>query len=103
MISEIITMCKLLLVNPATSAAGERLFSPGRRQKTWLHPTMTHIRFGNLKILNTHKQNTDKLCLMDVANEFAAVNENRKNNFGIFKESDTVASAGFNLEVSLFG
>ena len=40
-------------------------------------------------MLNTHKQTTDKLCLIDVTNEFAALNKNRKNNFGTFKESDT--------------
>ena len=110
MISEIITICKLLLVNPATSAAGERSFSSARRLKTWLRSTMTQTRFSNLTILNTHKQRTDKLCLIDVANEFAALNENRKSNFGTFKESDlkmsewhsSVASVGFSLEVSLF-
>lgn len=36
MIGELITICKLLLVNPATSANGERLFSTARRIKTWL-------------------------------------------------------------------
>ena len=30
----------------------------------------------------------DKLCLVAVANEFAALNDNRKDNFGTFKESD---------------
>ena len=30
----------------------------------------------NLTILNAHKQRTDKLSLIDVANEFAALNEN---------------------------
>ena len=30
MIKEVITLCKLILVNPATSAAGERSFSTGR-------------------------------------------------------------------------
>ena len=39
-------------------------------------------------VLNTHKQRTDKLCLIDVANELAALTDNRKNNFGTFKESD---------------
>ena len=110
MITEIITLCKLLLVNPATSAAGERSFSSARRLKTWLRSTMTQTRFSNLTILNTHKQRTDKLCLIDVANEFAALNENRKSNFGTFKESDlkmsgwhsSVSSVGFSLEVCLF-
>ena len=87
MITEIITLCKLLLVNPATSAAGERCFSSDRRLKTWLRSMMTQTRFSNLRILNTHKQITDKLCLIDVANEFAALHENRKTNFGTFKES----------------
>ena len=88
MISEIITICNLLLVNPATSAAGERSFSSARRLKTWLRSTMTQTRFSNLTILNTHKQRTDNLCLIDIANEFTALNDNRRKNFGTFKESD---------------
>ena len=78
MITEIITLCKLLLVNPATSAAGERSFSSARRLKTWLRSTMTQARFSNLTILNTHKQRTDKVCLIEVPNEFAALNEIEK-------------------------
>ena len=88
MISEIITICNLLLVNPATSAAGERSFSSARRLKTWLRSTMTQTRFSNLTILNTHKQRTDNLCLIDIANEFTALNDNRRKNFGTLKESD---------------
>ena len=41
MINEIISVCRLLLVNLATSASGERLFSTTRRLKTWLCSTMT--------------------------------------------------------------
>ena len=41
MINEVITVCKLILVDPATSAAGERSFSTARRLKTWLRLTMT--------------------------------------------------------------
>ena len=84
MITEIITLCKLL----ASSAAGERSFTSARRLKTWLRSTMTQTRFSNLTILNTHKQRTDKLCLIDVANEFSALNENLKSHFGTFKECD---------------
>ena len=36
MINEFISVCKFVLVNPATSASGERLFSSVRRLKTWL-------------------------------------------------------------------
>ena len=41
MINDVITVCKLMLVDPATSAAGERSFSTARRLKTWLRLTMT--------------------------------------------------------------
>ena len=41
MINKVITVCKLILVDPATSAAGERSFSTARRLKTWLRLTMT--------------------------------------------------------------
>lgn len=88
MISEIITICKLILVNPATSAAGERSFSAVQRLKTWLRSTMTQARFSNLTILNANKQRTDKLCLISVANEFVTCRDKRKRNFGTLKESD---------------
>ena len=32
----VVTLCKLIHVNPATSASGERSFSTARRVKTWL-------------------------------------------------------------------
>ena len=41
MINLVITVCKLILVDPATSVAGERSFSTARRLKTWLRLTMT--------------------------------------------------------------
>ena len=51
MISEIITKCKLLLVNLATRAAGERSFRSSRRLKTWLRSMMTQTGSSNLTIL----------------------------------------------------
>ena len=39
MINEVIAVCKLILVNPATSVAGERSFSTARRFKIWLRST----------------------------------------------------------------
>ena len=36
----------------------------------------TQTRFSNRTILNAHKQRTDKLCLVAVANEFVALNDN---------------------------
>ena len=87
MINEDITVCKLILVNPATSAAGERSFSTARGLKTCLRSTMIQERFINLTILNSHKERTDTLSLLDITNEFTDRNSNRKRNVGIFKES----------------
>ena len=50
--------------------------------------TQTRFSTGNLTILNTHKQRTDKFCLVGVTNEFVALNDNRKGNFGTFRKSD---------------
>ena len=48
------------IVNPATSAAGERFFSTARRLKTWLPSRMNQERFSNLTVLNIHKERTDR-------------------------------------------
>ena len=58
MIKEVITLCKLILVNPATSAAGERFFSTARRLKTWLRSRLNQERFSNLTVSNlTRRKN----------------------------------------------
>ena len=88
MIKEVITLCKLILVNPATSTAGERSFSTARRLKTWLRSRMNQERFSNLTVLNIHKERTDRLSTIDMANEFTDRNTNRKRNFGTFRVND---------------
>ena len=85
MIKEVMTSCKLILVNPATSAADERSFSTARRLQTWLRSRMNQERFSNLTVLNIHKGRTDRLSTIDIANEFTDRNSNRKRNFGTFR------------------
>lgn len=85
LISEIVTICVLINVNPATSATGERTFSMARRVKTWLRSTMTQKLFNSIALLHFHKERTDKLCLTDVANEFVECNKNLRRNFGAFR------------------
>ena len=70
MIKEVITLCKLILVNPTTSAAGERSFSTARRLKTWPRSRMNQERFSNLTVLNIHKERTDRLSTIGIASEF---------------------------------
>ena len=88
MIEEVITVCKLILENPATSAAGERSFSTALRLKTWLRSRMNQERFSNLTVLNIHKERTDRLSTIDIANEFTDRNTIRKRNLGTFREND---------------
>ena len=88
--SEVILVCKLILVNPATSASVERSFSTAQRLKIWFRSTMKRERFTNLTILNRHEERTNKhtRSLVDLANEFSDRSDNRRRYFGIFKESD---------------
>ena len=49
---------------------------------------MTQERFSNQTILNSHKEKTDRLSLLDIANEFTDRKRNRKRNYGTFKAYD---------------
>ena len=80
-------MINLLNINPATSSTGERSFSCARRVLTWQRSTMTQERFNSLAILNSHKQRTDALDLISIANKFIT-NENRRRHFGKFTKHD---------------
>ena len=59
-----------------------------RRVKTWLPANMKQQRFNNVSLLHTHNARTDKIRLLDVANEFVQRNENRFRNFGKFTDLD---------------
>ena len=49
--------------------------------------TMRQERFSNLAILNSHKERTEQLFLVDIANEFSDRNSyNRKRNLASFKD-----------------
>ena len=79
-------MVSLLLVMPATNAESERSFS-AVRIKSYLRSTMSQQRLNHLMVLHVHSDHTDKLNLVDVANEFIADNEHRRHVFGNgFKE-----------------
>ena len=86
-IGEVIKIIHLILINPATSAPGERSFSMARRIKTWLRSTMTPQRFNNLSILHEYKDRCRQLNLIDIANTFVS-NENRHYRFGLFTAND---------------
>ena len=86
-VSEIFKICKLLHVNPATTATGERSFSSARRLKTWQRSTMTQRRFNSITVLNNHKRRTDDLSLHTVANDFIQNHTTRCQMFHTFTAS----------------
>ena len=84
LLSEVCTILELILVLPSTNAVSERSFSAMRRVKTYLRSTMGQERLNNLLTLHVHKDHTDELDLMAVANEFVSHSEHRLSTFGKF-------------------
>ena len=82
--SEVITVLKLILVMPATNASSERSFSALRRIKTYLRSTMSQARLNHIMSLHVHKEITDKIDLVKVANEFLSRRERRLHFLGKF-------------------
>ena len=89
LMSEVGLLLKLVLIMPATKACSERFFSVLRLIKSYLRSTMRQPHLNHLMVLNVHKEFTDKLSLIDVANEFISGSEYRKNVFSMeFSQSD---------------
>ena len=91
---EVVMLAKLLLVMPATNAVSERSFSALKRVKTYLRATTTNQRLNHLMLLHIHKEKTDSLNLVGVANKFAW-KENRQEIFGMFNENDVKPKAEY--------
>ena len=94
-LSEVITVVKMMLLAPATNAISECSFSALKRLKTYMRATMGDERLNSIMILHIHREKTDKLNLIDVANEFVGENESRKRMFGKFAEQDIVVKKEF--------
>lgn len=62
---------------PATNSTSECSFSALRHVKTYLRNTMSQRRLNDLMILHVHKDHTDKLNLMHIANDFISASEQR--------------------------
>ena len=67
---------------------GERSFSAMKRGKTYLRSTSGDSRLNHLMMLHVHKDRTDALTLVDVANDFVGEKENRKQLVGKFSAND---------------
>ena len=98
LISIVVQICKLILINPATTAAAERTFPLARRICMCLRSYMKQTRFNNLTMLHCHKAWTDVIDIVAVANEFIA-SENRSRHFGKFTIDDLKFEQPFCLQV----
>ena len=70
LLSEVFSLAKLIMVCPATDPLSKRSFSALRRAKTYLQNTIKQVRLNNIMMLHVHKDRTDALNLVDVANDF---------------------------------
>ena len=87
-ISEVVLIFRLKILAPATNAISERSFSALWRLKTYLRSTMGDNRLENLMVLHIHKDVTDTLNLINIANKFVGEIEGRKRMFGRFTDRD---------------
>ena len=88
LMQEAVQLVKLILVMPATNAVSERSLSALRRLKTYLRSSTTQMRLNNLLVLHIHRNLTESLDLVDIANDFVKGSEHRFNQFGVFLHSD---------------
>ena len=84
LLSQVCWLLQLVLVMPATNATSERSFSALCRVKSYLRSTMGQERLSNLLMLHVHKDLTDSLDLLEVANSFVSDSEHRLKIFGKF-------------------
>ena len=82
--SKIITLLEILLVLPATNAVCERSETTLHRIKNWLRTSITLGRINHCMLLAFYKEMTDKLYLIDVANEFGFGCDEGSDHFGRF-------------------
>ena len=85
---QVVILAKLLLIVPATNAVSERSFSALKRVKTYLRAIAKEKRLNHLMILHVHQDRTDKIHLVDVANQFVEWKDNRVHIFGKFTCND---------------
>ena len=85
LISEAVTLLKLILILSSTKAMSERSFSAMRRLKTYLRAAMKQERLNHLLLLHVHKDRMENLSCIEVAKSFVGDSEHRLSVFGQFQ------------------
>ena len=68
--SSVVTMLKLILVQPSTNASSERCFSNLRRIKSYLRSRTGQARLNHLMLMSIYREELDNLSLDDIVEEF---------------------------------
>ena len=80
-------MLKIITLPTTTGDIGEMMYS--QLLKSYLRSSMSQKRLNHLMLLHIHKSITDKLDMIEVANNFIYSHEHRKNFFGTeFRQFD---------------
>ncbi|KAF0309845.1 Zinc finger MYM-type protein 1 [Amphibalanus amphitrite] len=82
MMNEVLTLMRLYLTLPVTTATSERSFSTLRRTKTFLRTTMGQARLNAALLATIHRHRTDQLDVDAILDEFVSANERRRLFFG---------------------
>jgi hypothetical protein len=80
MIPEVVKLCKLYLVNPATTATAERSFSRLRRLKTYLRASLSQRKLNHLMILSLYADEVDAMDMNAIVNEFITRGDSKRRN-----------------------
>ena len=84
LMSQVVTLVKLVLVMPATNAISECSFSAMRRTKTYLRSTMLQERLSATMVLHVHRESTDALKLQRLSNGFVCKSDYHKSKFPVY-------------------
>jgi len=80
MIPEVVKLCKLYLVNPATTATAERSFSRLRRLKTYLRASLSQRKLNHLLVLSLYADEVDALDMNSLINDFICRGDSKRRN-----------------------
>ena len=81
---QVAQMCKLYLVNPATTATAERPFSLLRCLKSYLHSTVTQARLNSLLLMTLYSHKLDEVEMNLLVNDFInSCDSKRTNTFAL--------------------
>ena len=84
-----------MLLAPATNEVCERSLSSLKQLKKYMRSTMGDDRLFHLMVIHVYKQLTDSVDLIQVANQFVANIDSRKQMLGTFSKRDMPVKKGF--------